>query len=130
MRLIAYGLNAKARETYERDGRGWQQTRQNLRKLDPAPLIAIWKSLVTADYRDVLPCIDAPTLLVWGAESNFYTPATAKFLLVYIPAATLESYEGSDHCPQLQQPERFATELEAFIARPKSATENELYKIA
>ncbi len=118
-RLIAIGLNAKARETYERDSRGWQQTRQNLRKLDPDPLIAIWKSLVAADYRDVLSRIDIPTLLVWGTESNFYTPATAQFLLNHIPAATLESYDGADHCPQLQQPERFTSELAAFISQKK-----------
>ncbi len=119
MRLIAYGLNTKARTTYERNSRGWQQTRQALRELDPAPLIAIWQSLVAADYRDVLPHIDVPTLLVWGSESNFYTPATAQFLLEHIPKAMLKSYEESDHCPQLQQPERFATELVAFIARPE-----------
>jgi pimeloyl-ACP methyl ester carboxylesterase len=124
MRLIAHGLNAKARETYARDSRGWQQTRQNLRKLDPDPLVAIWKSLVAVDYRDILPRIDIPTLLVWGTESNFYTPATAQFLLDHIPTAKLESYEGADHCPQLQQPERFAAGLLAFIARPEKATEN------
>jgi pimeloyl-ACP methyl ester carboxylesterase len=119
LRLIAYGLNTKARKTYERNSRGWQQTRQALRELDPAPLIAIWQSLVAADYRDVLPHIDVPTLLVWGSESNFYTPATAQFLLEHIPKAMLKNYEESDHCPQLQQPERFATELMAFIARPE-----------
>ena len=45
LRLGANGLNARARETYARDSRGWQQSRQNLRRLDPGPLIAIWKSL-------------------------------------------------------------------------------------
>jgi non-heme chloroperoxidase len=124
MRLIAHGLNAKARKTYERDSRGWQQTRQNLRKLDPDPLIDIWKSLVAVDYRDILPSIDIPTLLVWGTESNFYTPATAQFLLEHIPSATLESYDGADHCPQLQQPERFANELAAFISQQEKPRSN------
>jgi non-heme chloroperoxidase len=119
LRLIAYGLNAKARETYQRNSRGWQQSRLNLRKLVPEPLIAIWKSLVAADFRDVLPGIDVPTLVVWGAESNFYTSATAQFLLDQIPMATLEIYVGSDHCPQLQQPQRFASTLAAFIAVPQ-----------
>jgi pimeloyl-ACP methyl ester carboxylesterase len=115
LRLIAYGLNAKARETYERDSRGWQQSRQFLRKLAPGPLIAIWKSLVTADFRDVQQHIDVPTLLVWGAESNFYTLEAARFLLDQIRTARLQTYEGSDHSPQLQQPERFARELVAFV---------------
>jgi non-heme chloroperoxidase len=116
LRLIAFGLNAKARETYARDSRGWQQTRQSLQQLDPAPLIAIWQSLVAADFRDVLPHIAVPTLLAWGEQSNFYTLATAQYLLDHIPAARLERYAGADHCPQLQQPERFARELLDFIA--------------
>jgi pimeloyl-ACP methyl ester carboxylesterase len=121
LRLIAFSLNAKSRETYERDSRGWQQSRQNLATLAPGPLIAIWESLVTADFREVLSNIDIPTLLVWGAESNFYTLETARFLLDHIGSARLLIYDGSDHCPQLQQPERFAMELAAFLAEGKRA---------
>jgi non-heme chloroperoxidase len=116
LRLIANGLNTKARETYARNSRGWQQTRHGLEKLDPEPLIAIWKSLVQADYREVLPLISVPTLLAWGEESNFYPVQTAHYLLEQIPDAILSSYAGADHCPQLAQPERFAQELLQFIA--------------
>jgi pimeloyl-ACP methyl ester carboxylesterase len=116
LRLSAYGLNAKSRETYERDSRGWQRSRQDLRKLAPDPLIAIWKSLVEADFRDVLGQIDVPTLMVWGAESNFYTLETAEFLLARIRSAKLHVYQGADHSPQLQQAGRFAEELSAFVA--------------
>lgn len=111
LQLIAYGLNARARETYERNSSGWQESRKNLQRLDPQAQIAIWKSLVAADYRGVLPRIKVPTLLSFGAQSNFYTAATARFLLDQIPSATLSCYEGADHCPQLTQPERFAGEL-------------------
>jgi non-heme chloroperoxidase len=115
LRLIAHGRNARARETYERDSSGWKQSRQNLRRLDAGPLIALWKSLVAADYRDVLPSIDVPTLLAWGMESNFYTLETARFLCAHIAGATVSCYEGADHCPQLQNPQRFARELVAFL---------------
>ncbi len=120
LRLIADGLNAKARETYARNSCGWQQTRQSLRGLAPGTLIAIWKSLVAADFRDVLPRIAVPTLLTWGEQSNFYTLATAQFLLDHIPSSMLHCYEGADHCPQLLQPARFARELSAFIADNRS----------
>ena len=116
LRLAANGLNARARETYARDSRGWQQIRQNLRGLDPGPLIAIWKSLVSADFRDVLPQITVPTLMVWGSESNFYTLDTAAWMLAHIRQARLQSYEGADHSPQLQQPARFVADLTAFLA--------------
>ena len=117
LRLIANGLNPKARETYARNSRGWQQTRLGLEKLDPEPLIAIWKSLVQADYRDVLPLMTVPTLLAWGEESNFYSVETAHYLLGRIPGATLSCYAGADHCPQLFLPERFAMELANFVAK-------------
>jgi pimeloyl-ACP methyl ester carboxylesterase len=123
MRLSAYSLNARSRETYERDSRGWQQSRRNLRSLDPGPLIAIWKSLVNADFRDVLPQITIPTLMVWGAESNFYTLDTAAWLLAQIRRARLHIYEGADHSPQLQQGARFAADLAAFLAGNDAAPE-------
>jgi pimeloyl-ACP methyl ester carboxylesterase len=116
LRLIANGLNIKARETYARNSRGWQQTRHGLERLDPEPLIAIWKSLVQADYRDVLSKIAVPTLLAWGGESNFYSVETANSLLDQIPGAILSCYNGADHCPRLADPERFAQELLQFIS--------------
>ena len=118
LKLAAYGLNSKARETYDRDSSGWKLARKNLLRLDPLPLISIWKSLVAADYRDVLPLIKVPTLLVWGKESNFYTEATAQYLLDHIKLATLSSYENADHCPQLKDPLRFSSELLKFLEHP------------
>lgn len=116
LRLAAHGCNTRAREGYEADSKGWRRARESLRSLDPQPLVAIWKSLVAADYRDVLPTIDVPTLLVWGAESNFYSEATARFLLAQIPRAYLSCYEEADHSPQILHPARFAAELAAFLA--------------
>lgn len=116
LRLIAHGRNAKARIGYEKNSSGWQQARRALQRLDAGPLIAIWKSLVAADYRDVLPLIKLPTLLAWGGESNFYGPDTAEFLRSRIKGATLSCYAGADHCPQLYEPERFVSELLGFLA--------------
>ena len=118
LRLIAHGLNAGARATYDRNSRGWQQMREAIAGLDPLPLISIWNSLARADYRPVLPAITVPTLLVWGGASNFYTLATARYLLARIPDATLINHAEADHCPQLCTPERFAAELLAFLGPP------------
>jgi pimeloyl-ACP methyl ester carboxylesterase len=116
LRLSAYGLNRRAREKYEQDARGWQKSREALRALDPAPLIAIWESLAAADYRDVLERIDIPTLLVFGSHSNFYRPETAEYLRERIPGAMLHVYDGTDHSPHQWQRERFARDLQAFVA--------------
>ena len=115
LRLIALGLNDKARETYLRNSAGWRAVRESLRDIDPSPAIAIWKTLVAADYRDVLPTIDVPTLLAYGTRSNFYTAETAQYVAAHIPQARLSFYEGADHCPHLVAPQRFASELVQFI---------------
>ena len=116
LRLAAFGRNADARRRYEEDSRGWRQSREALRRLDPAPLIATWRSLVASDYRGVLRAIDVPTLLVYGSESNFYGEATARWVQARIAASQLHLYGGADHSPHLMQPERFARDLAAFVA--------------
>ncbi len=116
LRLSAHGLNARARANYDRDSRGWRAAREALRRLRPGPLIATWESLAQADYRDVLPAIDVPTLLVYGAESNFYSLGTARYVQASIPGATLTVYEGADHSPHLAEPGRFERELRDFLA--------------
>ncbi|MBN8501272.1 MAG: alpha/beta hydrolase [Sphingomonadales bacterium] len=115
LRLIAYGRNQRAREEYLADTPAWQRTREQFRKLRPAPLIEIWKSLTAADYRPVLPKIDVPTLLLFGGLSNFYTPETAEYVRRHIPDPRLLIYEGEDHSPHMWQRDRFIADLRAFL---------------
>jgi pimeloyl-ACP methyl ester carboxylesterase len=114
LRLAAYGLNDRARRKYEEDSRGWRLAREALRKLPPAPLIAAWESLTAADYRDVLPAIDVPTLLVHGGASNFYTLPTARYVRDAIPGARLLVFDDADHSPHLCAPDRFVRDLLVF----------------
>ena len=117
LRLVAFGLNDKARASYLRNSSGWRMVRESLKDIDPPTAIAIWQSLVAADYREVLPTIQVPTLLAYGTASNFYTEATARFVADNIPQARLSFYEGADHGPHVAQPERFAHELTALMGR-------------
>jgi pimeloyl-ACP methyl ester carboxylesterase len=116
LRLAAFGNNATARQRYAEDTGGWRLAREALRRLDPAPLIAAWQSLVEADFRDALPAIDVPTLLVYGGESNFYGADTARYVHGQIPGSDLRIYEGADHSPHLMQRERFEQDLSALAA--------------
>lgn len=118
LRLVAFGLNEKARASYLRNSSGWRAMRESLQTIDPASAISIWKSLVAADFRDVLPTIHVPALLVYGSCSNFYMAETARFVAAQIPGAQLSFYEGADHGPHLAQPERFVSELRALINTP------------
>jgi non-heme chloroperoxidase len=115
LRLGAHGLNSRARHKYENNARGWQKSRDALKSLNPAPLIACWQSLTAADYRDVLEKIEIPALLIFGGESNFYHLEAAHYLRDKIPDATLRVYERTDHSPHQWQRERFARDLLDFI---------------
>ncbi len=118
LRLAAEGYNARAREAYANNSRGYQKIGEYLATLKPGPLIDIWKSLSLTDYRDVLPKITVPTLLVHGDESNFYSLQVADYVSRQIPDAKLHIYEQTDHSPHLWQKERFVADLRAFLSEP------------
>jgi pimeloyl-ACP methyl ester carboxylesterase len=112
--LISFGKNRRARERYETGSSSVQRLRNYLQGLDPQPLIAIWKSLAAADYRPVLPSIDAPALLVYGSESNYYGVETGEYVRRSIPDARLVVYDGADHSPHIARPQRFVADLLRF----------------
>jgi pimeloyl-ACP methyl ester carboxylesterase len=116
LRLGALGLNARARQKYLDNAKGWEKSRTWLQQLDPVPLIACWQSLTEADYRTVLDDIRIPALLIYGGESNFYHVDTAHYVRDRIPGAVLHIYEGTDHSPHQWQRERFTRHLLAFTA--------------
>lgn len=114
LKLVALGLNQRARRDYLAKTPAWEVYRQQLQGMNPAPLITCWESLTQADYRDVLQGIDVPTLLVYGGESNFYVPETADYVAGRIRGSVLRVYEGEDHSPQLWQRDRFLSDLRTF----------------
>lgn len=112
--LVGEGNNAGAREEYAADTDRIQRIRSYLQQLPAEPLIQIWRSLTLQDYREVLPEISVPTLLIHGDESHFYSVEVAEYLHRQIPDAQLHVYEGTDHSPHLWQRERFLTDLREF----------------
>ena len=115
LELTAFGLNARARQKYLENAKGWERSRVGLRAQTPKPLIACWQSLTAADYRDVLGRISIPAMLVYGGASNFYHRETAHYVAERIPNALLHIYEGADHSPHQWQRERFSLDLLEFI---------------
>ncbi|MEQ8397609.1 alpha/beta hydrolase [Thalassobaculum sp.] len=81
----------------------WMAT--EMRASDPAAMAALWQAMTNADHRAVLPTVAVPTLVVRGAESQLYGPATADRLAGSIPNATLATVPQAGHAPHLEQPE-------------------------
>lgn len=114
LKLVGEGNNSAARAEYAADSSRIQRTRSYLQRLSAEPLIQIWESLTLQDYRNVLPEIRVPTLLIHGDESHFYSVEVAQYLHRQIPDTTLHVYEGTDHSPHLWQRERFLDDLRLF----------------
>jgi pimeloyl-ACP methyl ester carboxylesterase len=114
--LIGESRNPQARAAYRAGGAEIERTRGYLQQLRPEPLIEIWKSLMNTDFRDVLPDISVPTLLVHGDASHFYSLAVAEYVRGQIPQAELVVYAGSDHSPHLWQRQRFIDDIRDFCA--------------
>jgi len=56
---------------------------------------------------DVLGAVRAPTLLLWGADDAFATPAYARTLAGLLPAATVDVVPDAGHHVQSERPEPY-----------------------
>lgn len=115
LELAAGGHNPRMRERYAREPEKFQRVREHLVALDQPALTACWESLTATDFRPALALIDRPTLLVYGAQSNFYSQATARHVAAAIHGSRLEIYAGTDHNPHFWQRDRFVADLRALL---------------
>ena len=60
--------------------------------------------------------IAAPTLVLWGDHDGIVTPDYGRAYAGLIPDARFEVIEGAGHHPEIEQPERFAAAVAAFLA--------------
>lgn len=63
--------------------------------------------------------ITAPTLIIWGdRETVFPNRSEQEVLLKAIPNAILKVYPATGHCPNWEEPNQFAKDLNDFINTP------------
>jgi pimeloyl-ACP methyl ester carboxylesterase len=71
----------------------------------------------TFDLRGDLERIDAPTLVLVGAEDALTGTAQARSVAAAVPGARLEVVEGSGHSPQVERPAEFVRLVVPFLKR-------------
>lgn len=80
---------------------------------------AIWKqtldALVVDDHSADLPHITADTLVFWGDQDIFFSAEEQARLVAAIPHARLLVYTDTGHGLHVEQPARFARDLEHFL---------------
>jgi non-heme chloroperoxidase len=76
---------------------------------------AAFEGSLEDDFVSELDKIEAPTLLVWGAQDMLCPRHDQDVLLRAIPGARLVVYENAGHALHWEEPERFAADLVAFV---------------
>lgn len=100
----------------ERTGPMARWASQAFVRADAGAVQALWTSLVEEDFREALPRIRQPMLVVRGAHSHLYGPETADHVVAALPDARGLTFDRSGHSPHLEQPERFNRALRDFAA--------------
>ncbi|MEM0928969.1 MAG: alpha/beta hydrolase [Pseudomonadota bacterium] len=60
--------------------------------------------------------VQAPTLIIWGAEDSLISPQDGPRMEALIPSAELFTYADVGHVAQEEMPERLARDIRAFLA--------------
>ena len=68
------------------------------------------------DFRERLPEIACPTLIVWGAEDRLISSRDARVFAELIPDSRVVMYEDTGHMSMLERPAAFNALLEEFLA--------------
>ncbi|MEJ8847784.1 alpha/beta hydrolase [Variovorax rhizosphaerae] len=91
--------------------------RRRLGRIDVKHLLDLAESMAQADFRDSLSRLDAPLLVVLGARSPHYAgvPLDAWYRDT-VRHAEVSVYARAGHSPHVSEPQRFARDLERFIA--------------
>jgi pimeloyl-ACP methyl ester carboxylesterase len=72
-------------------------------------------AIMDYDFRDRLPDVSAPTLIVWGRNDRIVPVSGAYEYERLIPNAHLEIFEETGHVPMLERPARFNQVVEDFL---------------
>lgn len=80
----------------------------------------VWREgfqhLLQEDLTEELNHIQVPTLIVWGDRDAVVSRADQDALMAAIKGSRLLVYAGVGHSPHWEEPDRFASDLAAFIA--------------
>ncbi|WP_067865553.1 alpha/beta fold hydrolase [Neptuniibacter marinus] len=115
LELIAYGMHYQSLQNFQQNSHSFQKMRDYLQKQNAPLLIACWENITQQDYRDVLPTINTPTLLIYGEESQFYCAKLQNWVHQHIENSELLVYPSADHSPHLWHRHKFIYDLNRFV---------------
>ena len=84
-------------------------------KMSTAAACAIWYDMAFADFRTVLPQLEVPTLLAYGAQSKVFPGPLDEWMAGQLPEPTVARFDNSGHVPFAEEAERFNKVLAGFL---------------
>ncbi len=91
------------------------QLRRSITDMSAAGSSAMCWNVLNQDYTDVPAKISVPTTVLTGRHDTVIPAENASLLVESIPDARLSIFEGSAHCPFLEQPDEFNKALEEIL---------------
>lgn len=82
---------------------------------DAGDLRSILVTVVNEDLAELLPRVQASTLLIWGSEDEAVPMSHARMMEAAIPDSGLVVFEGAGHFAYLDQPARFCQIVRHFL---------------
>jgi pimeloyl-ACP methyl ester carboxylesterase len=73
-------------------------------------------AILEYDFRERLPELSVPTLIVWGSDDRIVPIAGAYEYERLIPGARRVIFEDTGHVPMLERPARFNALLDEFFS--------------
>ncbi|GAA1917766.1 alpha/beta hydrolase [Microbacterium aoyamense] len=95
----------------------WSLVAREIRTVPAYAGVPLLFDHATQDWRDVLPRVDVPTLVI-GCEGSHVAPASQSFIAESIPGARtfiFSSDVANSHFPFLENPEAFNRVVEGFL---------------
>lgn len=88
---------------------------EEMLKSDPKTMAHYWNSLTEQDYRQLLPNITLPSLVISGGKSALYSLETAKYFSDNMQNSKLVICENSGHALLLEEPEKVAQCVDEYM---------------
>jgi pimeloyl-ACP methyl ester carboxylesterase len=97
----------------ERTARWWCQFMR--RTLSPGLALAQFRMNYAVDVRDLLPLVQAPTLVLHARDEQFMPIEQGRYLAEHIPGARLVELPGADHLPFGDAADLIVDEIQEFL---------------
>src|SRR6059058_315895 len=91
----------------------WMTT--EMLQVPPAIASAILTDQTLRDYRQVLPELGVPMLVLFGEDDKLTSPRAGQYIAERVPGARLRTFSESSHCPFFEESDSFNQAVAEFV---------------